>query len=61
MVIIQTVNISLCECVLIVKSIVNMSSISLTFKMFGILYLPEPEYSLAVAEHFSVLPLQNLQ
>ena len=46
---------------LIVKSIINMSSISLTFKIFGILYLPEPEYSLAVGECFSVLLLQVLQ
>lgn len=58
--IIQTVNISLCEYVLKVKSTVNMCSISLTFKTFGILYLPEPEYSPVVAEHFSELLLQNL-
>ena len=61
MVIVQTVNIYLCECVLIVKSIINMSSISLTLKMFSILYLPEPEYSLVVAEHFGVSLLENLQ
>lgn len=38
-----------------------MSSIILIFNMSGILYFLEPEYSLVVAEHFSVLLLQNLQ
>lgn len=61
MVIVQTVDIYLCECVLIVKGIINMSSISLTLKMFSILYLHEPEYSLVVAEHFGVSLLENLQ
>lgn len=60
MVIIQTVNVFLCECVRRVKIIVNTPSTSLTLKVFSVLYLPEPEYSLVVAEHFSVLLLQNL-
>lgn len=60
-VIIQTVNISLHECVRRVKMIVNTPSTSLTLKVFSVLYLPEPEYHLVVAEHFNVLLLQNLQ